>query len=321
MLLYLLLFGVNLAHNPSELVLPRGAVAALVKSARGNYKDYEMLISRNIGIRKFLWSPNRMDIIIFHDSGMMDQDKLYIQSFTPDMDLKFVDVSIIFRRFKKVNNRSCPSTKESIYYSPGYHSMCYFWFGSFFEFLDDYDWMLRLDDDCELFTESRHLIPPTNESIRFGATRWIELDKINFDTVSETKEGVVVRGMKKFVNTFLYTNRINISLPLHTWTAPYTNVMYIHLPWIRANTLIKRFIHAVYESGCIYSNRWGDLPLWGAALMIAREAPSYLMLPYEHYSHKMTVLHNKIVLHEKKRRKRRGKIKDFIDRIIVSINN
>lgn len=275
-----------------------GAVVVLIK---GDYtKIYDMLLRRNKAIEKYLWTDdNNFEMIIFHDKEVSSTDLQYIQSQTPRMPLKFVDVNTVFELYHEVNNPLCPNTVESLRFRPGYFSMCLFWFAYFFEYLDEYDWMLRIDDDCHLISDVKSLIPPPND-IPFSSTRWIDLATVNYDTLSVTKEGGVVRGMRALVNQFAKLH--NLKSNHVTWTAPYTNVMYVNLNWLRKNSMIQDFIRVVTHSQCIYSNRWGDLPLWGAALLLTDIKPHYLNLPYEHGSHSMTVLGDRVIIHKKKKK-------------------
>ena len=44
---------------------------------------------------------------------------------------------------------------------------------------------------------------------------------------------------------------------IRSWKAPYTNVMYTNLVWLRNQSIINAYTKAVVDSGCIYGNRWG----------------------------------------------------------------
>jgi hypothetical protein len=96
-------------------------------------------------------------------------------------------------------------------------------------------------------------------------------------------KGMVVRGLRNL--TIEFANRNNIPGYIKSWKAPYTNVMYLNLNWLRNHSLINDYMKAVHDSGCIYGNRWGDLPLWGGAILLAKEPTTRLKLPYFHGSH------------------------------------
>ena len=69
------------------------------------------------------------------------------------------------------------------------------------------------------------------------------------------------------------------------------------MTWLRTNKIIQSFIKTVDESKCIYSNRWGDSPLWGAAIVLTNQPYTLLPIPYYHGSHHSYVTSNgKIIL-------------------------
>lgn len=53
--------------------------------------------------------------------------------------------------------------------------------------------------------------------------------------------------------------------------------------------LILQFMREVDLSNCFYTNRWGDMPVWGAALAIVEQQVEYLPLSYLHGSHNVVV--------------------------------
>lgn len=70
-----------------------------------------------------------------------------------------------------------------------------------------------------------------------------------------------------------------------TWNSPYTNVMLVNVRWARDNPA-QRWFNRVDATGCVFRNRWGDLPLWGAT-MAAMGIPRYTLSgwAYTHGSH------------------------------------
>ena len=73
--------------------------------------------------------------------------------------------------------------------------------------------------------------------------------------------------------------------------------MYINLKWLKNNYIIQEFMKYVINSNCIYSNRWGDLSLWGVALILSQQPQQYLKIPYYHGSHRTSVLLNNKLIH------------------------
>jgi len=70
------------------------------------------------------------------------------------------------------------------------------------------------------------------------------------------------------------------------WPAPATNTFYINLTWLYEQPLLLSFLDGVEKSKCIFSNRWGDLPIWGAALALMNEQPYRWDVNVEHSSHR-----------------------------------
>jgi hypothetical protein len=254
------------------------------------------LVNRNKSIRDYLWSPSgtpfgsKLDVIIFHEGNLWPAHQQYIQSETPEMPITFVNISTIFQEFRVVNNPFCPpSVLSQLENTPaGYFSMCYFWFYSFRKYVTAYDWMLRLDEDCTLAQDARKSVYLLPETVHFASTQWTNLERTNrFDKITSNYEGMVVRGLRNL--TIEFARKHKIFDTVNSWKAPYTNVMYVNLRWLRNHTIIDAYTQAVLETGCIYSNRWGDLPLWGAALLLAGEPTTKIRLAYYHGSHKVFI--------------------------------
>lgn len=214
-----------------------------------------------------------------------------LQTATPELPLKFIRVDEIFQRNNNWNYwgwcRANPATK---FFSLGYKRMCRFWFSEFFKALPEveYSWMLRIDLDCELNGEIEDHFKMSGvvhyAAVEYSSANMTHADGVNADT---NYEGACVTGMLSAVADFTKTH----DLPrVVTWMAPYTNVFFINLHWVRSNKVIRDFMELVDTSGCIFSNRWGDLPLWGATLKLATERLVYLHMPYIHGSHHATVV-------------------------------
>jgi hypothetical protein len=299
-----LIFSILLVFHPAYSVLQvedhsRNRKGVIVTLAFG-HKDFvgynKTLVKRNKSILDHLWSPpgtkygSLMDVIIFHEGNIWVDHQRYIQSETPQMPISFVNISSVFQEFHVVNNPFCPPSILTKLENtpPGYFSMCYFWFVAFRKYVTGYDWMLRLDEDCTLAEDSRVAIYGLPETVHFASTQWTNLERTNkFDKITAKYEGMVVRGLRNLTITF--AQKHNIFDTVNSWKAPYTNVMYVNLRWLRNNTIIDAYTKAVIDTDCIYGNRWGDLPLWGAAILVAKEATTRLRLPYYHGSHNVFV--------------------------------
>ena len=278
----------------------RGSIVTLAMGYDDLLQYNATLLQRNRSIRDHLYTCNQLvndkctaavaDVIIFHEGNIIQSHQDYIQLATPEMPINFINVSSVFQQFHHVSNPLCPPSYISSlkYTSAGYHSMCYFWFMGFIQYVEEYDWMLRIDSDCILMGESRNAVNNLhNLKVNFSATSWLSLDREKYDTISDKKEGPVVRGLKNLTQSFAIKH--GITRQFKTWKAPYSNVMYIDLKHLRNSVIIAQYMEVVNASGCIYGNRWGDLPLWGAAIRLNGQPTTKLNLKYYHGSHNIKV--------------------------------
>jgi hypothetical protein len=75
-------------------------------------------------------------------------------------------------------------------------------------------------------------------------------------------------------------------------TCPYTNFMIVNVKKINENNKINEFLKMVDDCGCIYSNRWGDLPIWGVILDTIMDKKNYKEIKNIKYHH---ISHNKLI--------------------------
>lgn len=360
----------------------RGVVVALVNGK--TEAEFHLLCRRNKSILQWLWftdekmQQHNPDIMLFHEPGFSSENKSYIQAQTPDLPIIWREIK--FDGFAQLDDENDPNSFKMVrgecgrnrwsqHFKRGYKNMCRFWFMGFLEYVPEYDWMFRLDDDCEFEEDARFMLPDpfhhtkATKPVFLSSPSWLPLHRQGFDHISTDGDGDVVKGLGNLVREFAKTH--NVSTPaLASWHAPYTNAFFINLRWFKhkdhyrqfydesghsitaANSnsnittmpgivsasssgesstwdtvgvgqseeidgslidhsalvghhhprdiaaqgqLVRDFMKAVDESNCIYSNRWGDMPLWGAALALINEPVRFLNVSYYHWSHKIVV--------------------------------
>lgn len=239
--------------------------SAIVVLTRGynNILKYNKLINRNkhIAINFYLKleNPENYDIIIFHEGNITLEQQKYIQSQTPKLPLIFK--SITFYNTNIQNKYLCPPTYLSNKFSPGYKNMCFFWSILFLDYLKDYLYIIRIDEDCLIKSIPTNIINTYIESnIYFASPYFQGPDDPN-----------VTVGITKFFLNFLQKN--NIKGYNSNVTCPYTNVSIINIQYFRQNSIVQKVLQEIILCGCIFSNRWGDLPIWGYIL-------NYLIHPH-----------------------------------------
>jgi hypothetical protein len=259
-------------------ILPLYSKKCIAVLTRGytNINDYNKLIQRNEYIRANLIDKNT-EIIMFHEGNIEEDHQSYIQKHTPELNIIFININ---------NGKAFKKEKENINYNEetkmfgcGYRHMCSFWFVDFWTFLEKYDYVIRIDEDCfvefnidELFNDLK-----TNKII----TGKMEKD-----------HDFVTRGMNEFTLDFVRENmNPNYNFPFRTPIGPYTNVIALNLAVLRTNTMLKKYIKRVDESNQIYFSRWGDLPLWGQAVehILPNNWLILKNLRYYHESHNVII--------------------------------
>ena len=227
------------------------AISVLTKGYN-DISEYSNLIKRNKHIESNL-NDLTIDILIFHEGNIEDEHQKYISEQTSALNIKFINISD--KAFKK--------EKEHIIYeyaghshNIGYRHMCSFWFVDFWKYVEEYDYLLRIDEDCFIFSNIDYIF--SQLSIYFLVSGVYQSD-LDFVTV----------GLNKFTLDFINKNSDNYEFKKKEETppgGPYTNLFGISLIELRKNNMLFKYIEEIELSDMIYKRRWGDLPLWGDAI-------------------------------------------------------
>ena len=211
-------WDINDKNNPKSK--RKGVIVTLTK-----YWRVDRLITRNRHILKNLYDPTLMDMIIFHQSDIDNIRQEKIQSATKEMPIKFVSVDTFFQlhthNASKFHNPICPPHKISLMTHPGYKTMCAFWAYTFRDYMlpykNIYDWMLRIDDDCYIQSYVKDRFPPIESmsgKIRVMSANWLHVgenapDSLRDENPNHKKNGLLVRGLKKFTYDFAKTHNVS----------------------------------------------------------------------------------------------------------------
>jgi len=256
---------------------------AIVVLTRGytNILQYKTLINRNISISKNLnlVEQETIDILIFHEGNILQHHQLYISRFTPNLKLFFINIKeYAFKQDKKYIQVYQPTSTFGL----NYRHMCSFWFVDFWNYVEEYNKIIRIDEDCIIdFNISEIFCMLQSKVAIYGM--WTKDDDF------------VTSGLNDFTRVFLKENIPDLNnhyIIKHNPSGPYTNVFCLNLTQLRDNKLIQKYIKEVKLSNCIYKFRWGDLPLWGEVLFYLCDPSSYIKtnkIKYFHGSHKVQI--------------------------------
>lgn len=225
------------------------------------------LQARHEAIRRTGWG-NSMDHVIFHEATTD------ISALVPKLKgAVFISIDqFLLPEPKSQKSEVCNlPVKASI----GYKSMCWFWYSTAWKLLDaqGYRFVLRVDDDCVL----KEAPWPDHPGV-ISAPLW-----------TNKEAGWVMNGMTKF-----FQKRYTLP-PVQDWLgppvenknwhipgSPCTQIMMVDIPAIAKDDRVQELWQAVYDTNCIYINRWGDLPLWGFTVA-ALDIPLLNMTGWEYF--------------------------------------
>ena len=246
---------------------------AVVILTRGytDLKKYDDLIKRNKSISNNLINKS-MDIIVFHEGNIQPNHQQYITQFTPELNLIFINVK---ERNQAFLDKDVVFDKDTISFNMGYRHMCSFWFVDFWNYLDEYDHILRIDEDCIIYFDIDSIFEKMENKIAVYG-KWVN------------DADFVTKNLSNFTLDFLKKN----SLRHESCSGPYTNIIGFNLKLLRKNERLKEYINIIKEKNYIYIYRWGDLPLWGQVLHYFYNKNDYLNtteIKYFHGSHSQLV--------------------------------
>jgi hypothetical protein len=245
-----------------------------------NYYSYSTLIGRNKHIQHNLIDKT-IDVLIFHEGNIIEEHQVEIAKNTPLLNIKFINVT----------NNAFKKEKETIqFYEPtnvfgiGYRHMCSFWFVDFWNFVSDYDYLVRIDEDCYVNSNIDNVFTNLNNYPIISAKYDNDYD---FVTV----------GLNQLTLDFINRNSdsgyiFKKNTEKHPCGGPYTNFIGLSLNVLRTNNILDKYIQEVDSSNQIYEKRWGDLPLWGEAIDYILGNDCFFIdntFTYYHGSHNVSV--------------------------------
>jgi hypothetical protein len=236
---------------------------AIVTLSRGypNLEAYNMLIERNNCIERNL--NEICDSIIFHEGNILKHQKQYIQDCT-DIPIKFIEIP------KFLPKENVVFTSKSGGHGWGYRHMCSFWFVDFWKYVQEYDMILRIDEDCIIYSNIDSIFDCLEDKVCVYG-KW------------HPDNEEVTEGLNDFSLIF-FGNERGKKEP----SGPYTNVLGLNLKKLRNNDKLFDYIEKINTTNKIFIYRWGDLPLWGETLYYLYDKEDYSELKnlkYYHISH------------------------------------
>jgi hypothetical protein len=102
----------------------------------------------------------------------------------------------------------------------------------------------------------------------------------------------VIVGLEKTWKQFNSDNNLNIDINFNNVKCPYTNMMVVDINYFLNHEITMKFLKYIDSVHGIYSNRWGDLPIWGLILSSYIEKEKYnnnRQIKYLHDVHEINI--------------------------------
>jgi len=204
-----------------------------------NVSQYNSLIKRNTLIYENIISKSNFDfdMVIFHEGNIPEDHQLYISNNSKQ--------SLIFKNVKEcgnkkafdnnkniINNDLCPPNFLSSHFPLGYKHMCHFWSIDFLEYLKDYKFIIRIDEDCFITKFDNNILNEMNEKeIYFVSPKFQDQD-----------DSRVIVGLERLLNEFLIETNIQPHKTFNNIKCPYTNFMIVNVDFLRNNKILNKIL-------------------------------------------------------------------------------
>lgn len=255
--------------------------AAIVCLTRGyqTLGGYDALIERNRAIYQVINSrrERHYPLMIWHEGNIPPEHQSYIAAADLNHDIRFVDVSPVFRMPTEVKE------DELVEYWPvGYRLMCRFHSYNIWQYAAEFEYVMRVDEDCILKSAA---FDPLDSLFRAGG------DFAAADFVEESHE-LTNRTLAPFARELAASMCPEVpEESVYNHAFPYTNVYVARTAFWR-QPVVRRFLELVTQNPDFVRFRWGDCPVLGIALtLFAAPEAVYRMsqLGYVHGSHNWNI--------------------------------
>ena len=249
------------------------AIATLLKGIGTNFTQWKetLVIIRNQSIRQNF--NGECDLIFFHEGNLHEEYMAKIKySRSLNFNVKFIEVPN-FRLSESELSVLKPHILDIGNVRTGYSSMCKFWTYIFIDYLSEYDYVVRLDDDCIVLNNIDKLIQNLEKSyLCFPALGQEDL-----------RHGLEDFMKMYFDKPVIDEKRIDV---------PYTNFCGFNLNKIRKDKRILNFFREIENTQSIHKYAWTDALLWGIIIKYFFKEENWQEMreiKYIHLSHLMYV--------------------------------
>jgi len=245
------------------------AIATLLKGIGENYNQWQqtLVIIRNQSIKRNY--NKECDLVIFHEGDLHEEYMAKIKYNSKiGWNIKFIEVPKFRLSIDELESLR-PHILDMGNVRTGYSSMCRFWAYYFLEYLQEYDYVVRLDDDCIALNDIGKIIDDLDD-------KYLSFPCLGHEDLRHGLEGFLKMYFDK---SEIHFNRIGV---------PYTNFCGFNLIKIRKDKRIINFFKEIENNQFIHKYAWTDTLLWGVILKFFLKETDWQELKevkYIHLSH------------------------------------
>lgn len=245
------------------------AIATLVRDMfEDNYNKWfqTLVMVRNQSI--WMNTEGKFDFIFFYENHLHEEYRKKIKYSLPAHDIKFIQVNN-FTPTSEERETLKPKVLDLGGFFSNYTSMCKFWSYGFLEWVDEYDYLIRIDDDCVSLNNIEKIFDELE-------TKYLCYPKLS---------GEIFRtGLEDFVKMYFDKTQIDTGKVF----CPYTNFCGFNLNKIRKDKRIKNFFKEIENNQFIHRYAWTDTLIWGIIMRYFLKEEEYMeiqAIKYIHLSH------------------------------------
>ena len=259
------------------------AIVGLVRGYDSWYR-YKQLIERNDRIHRYFNYKYNYPIIIFHEGNIKKKHQHKLKSLTPNIsfvevtnfhDLPYVKHNIFKRIYRIALKKVCKITfPDSM---NGYKNMCAFYAFKIYDYLKDFDYYWRLDEDGMLMKE----ISDNPFEVLKNSNAYYGYIYSGVDQHIQT-----LNTLMPYVKNYIKENNIKVKGNMDEINMDNygSNFMVTELSfWKQAE--VQKFLEEVKRQNGVQQYRWGDANIQALALKMFCVQEKRIKLTGFHYYH------------------------------------
>lgn len=267
---------------------------AIVLLTRGysSYDQYFKLIQRNNHIYENFNKnlKQQYPLLIFHEGNISTDQQKFIFESSGNKDVRFIDVGSVFKWPQYCDIRSM---KDQYNFGPQYRLMCAFNSFYIWNYVKEFDYIFRIDEDVLISNLDYDPFVYMNENnLNYLVSRYC------YESHTLTNETI-----PKFVESIIPNNWTSKDYDQSELWVPYTN-LYVAKTSLFNRKDVNEFLSKLIQNPDFFYNRWGDHVVSGIVLKAFCEKDKIHLMDnfsFYHGSHDCLTVNGKAVrgiLHE-----------------------